>query len=346
MTADTLRRVDPQGMFDAVRDFHRQIADGRAQATGLAVDFSVDDATQVVVLGMGGSAIGGDLLRALAAPVAPVPVQVVRGYTLPASVDQRAIVIASSYSGNTEETLSALDEAVARRCRVICIASGGAVERIAHERGFPFVKVTGGLQPRAALGYSLTALLAVADAIGLLHVPDAAWEEALGLLREQSAQYANLDENEARRLAESLRGRFPLIYTGNGLLEPVGVRWRGQLQENAKVLAASNVFPELNHNEIMGWDQPSDLFERLAVVVLHDRDDHARVQRRMAVTRELLEAKPALWHEVEAEGEYPLTRMLSTIHFGDWVSLYLALLRDVDPTPVNLIEDLKRTLAG
>ena len=336
-------RLDPEGMFDAIRSFPDHLQEGRRRALPFEAPFTAAGKQQVVVVGMGGSAIGGDLLRTLALPHAAVPVSVVRHYTLPASVGADTIVVVSSYSGNTEETLSALDEALARGAKVACIAAGGQVLARAEAEGLPYVQIPGGLQPRAALGYSLGALLTMAERLELHTIPPSAWEEAHERLLRQREVYS-AEDNEARDLAASLKGLLPFVYSESGLLEAVNLRWRCQFNENSKALAGGNLFPELNHNEIMGWDQPDDLFERIAVIVLRDLQEHPRVQQRIEVTRGLLEPKAARWIEVKSEGEHPFTRVLSLVHLGDWVSLYLAYRRGVDPTPVGLIQQLKQAL--
>ncbi len=346
MTLDELRRLDAGGMYDAIRQFPRQWREGRAHADRADLGgLRAGSLRPVLVAGMGGSAIGGDLLRALALESAPAPVVVSRSYRLPAWVGAETMVVVSSYSGDTEETLAAMDEALRRRATVVCVATGGQVLDRAQREGLPFIQMPGGLQPRAALGYSLTALLVLAERIGLLDPGEAAWQEAEALLEERAAALANPAGNPALDLATALRDRLPWIYSGEGLMEPVNLRWRTQLQENSKTLAAGNVFPELNHNEIMGWQQPSDLHKRLAVVVLRDRGDHPRVQRRIATTRALLEARAGCWIEVESRGTHPLARLLSLVHLGDWVSFYLAVVRGVEPTPIPLIDLLKERLA-
>jgi glucose/mannose-6-phosphate isomerase len=346
MTPEAIRRIDRSGMYDLIRAFPDHWREGRVLARAAELNLSVDGRSQVVVAGMGGSAIGGDLLRALAQDEASVPVSVVRGYRLPASVDARAVVIVSSFSGNTEETLSAMDEALARSAAVVCIASGGTVLERAQADGLPHVQIPGGMPPRAALGYSLSVLLTLAERVGLLHLGEDAWHEAQGLLEDQAEAYAYPSGNHALALAEELVSLMPLVYTASGLLKAVGLRWRGQLQENSKKMAAGNVFPELNHNEIMGWEEEGERLRSFGVVVLRDRDDHPRVQRRMDVTRDLLAGRAGYWTEEAAEGESKLARMLSLVNLGDWVSLYLAALRGVDPTPIGLINRLKETLQG
>ena len=348
MTLDDIRRIDTGGMYDAVCGFPKQWQDGRARA--VSADFSGirrDGYRNVVVVGMGGSAIGGDLLRTLALDEAAMPVVVSRSYRLPAWVGPETAVIASSYSGNTEETLAALDEALRRRASVICITTGGTLHARASAEGLPCVLMPGGLQPRAALGYSLTALLTVAEHMDLLTPNDDAWTEAQALVEAQAAALADPEahQNQALDIATALQGRLPVVYSSEGLFEGVNLRWRNQMHENSKTHAVGNVFPELNHNEIMGWARRTDLLSAVGVVVLRDHDDHPRVQHRIDVTRALLADYAACWMEVHSRGTSKLARLLSLIYLGDWVSLYLAVLNQVDPTPIRLISQLKEALA-
>lgn len=333
-------------MYHALRSFSDQWRQGRTSALKANLrDLSLDGLHYIVVVGMGGSAIGGDLLRTLALDAGAAPVTVVRGYTLPSWVGKTSLVIASSYSGNTEETIAALGEAQQRGAPVACIASGGQVRDLAIADELPFIEIPGGMQPRAALGYSLTALLTLAERIGLLHLSDAAWTETQRMLDDQTRELSNLAGNHALNLADSLAGLVPLIYAGVGLLEAVALRWQTQIHENSKTMAFGNLFPELNHNEIMGWEGDERLLKNLGVVVLRDRGDHPQVRRRMDVTRGLLEGRAGFWTEIESQGDHVLTRALSLVCLGDWVSFYLAIRNGVDPTPVGLISRLKESMA-
>jgi glucose/mannose-6-phosphate isomerase len=343
---DKIDALDPDHMFDAVRSFPEHFREGWTRAAEFQAKHRASELTEVVIVGMGGSAIGGDLVRTYCRDTAPVPVSVVRDYTLPASVGKGALVIASSYSGGTEETLAAFGEATRRGAATYVITSGGELQERAERDGLPHVVIPGGLQPRAALGYSLGALLRMATKLGLCDVSDAEYSEALALVEAGAEDYADTNANEALDLARKLEGKVPIVYTGPGLLQAVGVRWANQTHENAKQLAFGNVFAELNHNEIMGWEAaPGAVRARLHVVVLRDPGDHPQIQKRIDVTRDLLESEAAGWIEFEARGEGKLARMLSMIQLGDFTSYYLALLVGVDPTPVETIQQLKRTLA-
>lgn len=344
LTQADIHKIDPDGMFALIKAWPDQWRKGQDCARSFDPSFSAADADQVAVVGMGGSAIGGDLVRALALEESPIPMQVIRDYSLPKSISARSIVIVSSYSGGTEETLSAMTEAMERGARIVCVTSGGEVLRRAQEHGFPHVVIPGGAPPRAALGLSLAAQLSIAEKLGLVSVGEG-WDEAAAMLEGLTQSLANPAGNDALDLAKALVESLPVVYSAAGMMEAVNLRWRGQFEENAKALAAGNVFPEMNHNEIMGWDEPAEIHSRIGVIVLRDEADHPRIQRRMDVTRGLLEERAGSWHEVQSQGTHRITRLLSLVLLGDWTSFYLAMLRDVDPTPIGFIDKLKSALA-
>lgn len=346
MTSNDISGIDSAGMFDLLRTFPDQWREGRRRALDSDLGrLTPQGSAPVLVAGMGGSAIGGDLFRTLAVGQAQAPVVVQRSYRLPAWVDAETTVIVSSFSGHTEETLSVMDAAMERGARVACVTSGGVVRERAEAEGLPLVVLPDGMPPRAALGSSLTAVLTIAERIGVLRLPDEDWDETHEVLEAQTRELADVEDNEALRLAGILEGHLPFIYSAEGLLEAVNLRWRTQLNENAKVLAGGNVFPEMNHNEIMGWQEGTPLTGHISVVMLRDRDEDARVARRIDVTRALVADRAGSWTEVWSRGESVLCRVLSLVNLGDWVSLYLALLTGIDPTPIPLINRLKEALA-
>ena len=340
--------IDPVDMRAAVRAFPDHLATGWER--GAAVDgFDLDASSfdGIVLCGMGGSAIGGDLVRCLVEPTAPLPFIVNRGYSLPGWVGEKTLVIASSYSGGTEETLSAFADAKARGARRLAITSGGTLARIAEADGLDVVTIPGGLQPRAALGYSLGVVLRLARTLGLAELSDAEFDAALAAARDRAqAHDVDAEGNPARDLAAQFDGMLPVIYTGVGLLESVGMRWRTQIHENAKHPAVGNVLPELDHNEIMGFEAaPAALSAAMHVVALRDVDDHAQVAKRFDATRDLVAPGIGGWTELRSEGDSRLDRALSLIQLGDAASFWLAMVKGVDPTPVETIQALKRTLA-
>jgi len=303
----------------------------------------------VVISGMGGSAMGGDIIRVLTAGSARVPLAVCRDYLLPGYVGASTLVLASSYSGNTEETLSAYEQARAAGATVVCLTSGGKLAALARAHGHSLIQLPAGLPPRAALGYSTVLLYAVLAVLGLAPDISEDWRETITLLSRLGMLYAvevPEKDNPAKRIARSLHGRLPAVYASSARLEPAAVRWRGQLEENAKNLAFHHVLPEMNHNELVGWEHPGGVLPQLAVVLLRDHADHVQVQRRFDLTREVLATRAGVLHEVWSEGESALARMFSLICLGDYVSLYLAFLNAVDPTPVPVIEIFKRKLTG
>jgi glucose/mannose-6-phosphate isomerase len=299
----------------------------------------------VIACGMGGSAIGADIVRA-ALPLLAVPFEVVRGFRLPGWAGPASVVIATSYSGNTAETLACVEAATARGCAPVCVTSGGELTRLAIERGWPLVPVPGGLQPRAAVGHLLSAVAAVVQAAGLGADLRSQVPETVSALREQTAALlpeAEEDRNEARAIAGCLRGCLTVVY-GAGATAPAARRWKTQLNENAKVPAHFVEAPELLHNEVCGWEGAQEMSGRLAVVVLFDPAGDERLQRRLALVADSVMERAATVVRVNARGRAPLARCLSALCLGDWTSYYLALLSGVDPTPVPAIEELKQAL--
>ncbi len=301
----------------------------------------------IVVTGLGGSAIGGDLLRALLSGKLDVPIIVNRNYTLPEFVSDSTLVIVSSNSGNTEETISAYKDAIRRKAQAICITSGGAIEKLAHAHKHYTVKIPSGYPPRAAIGFSVVPMLQTLAEFEFIKDPSKPIRETANYLREKSLHYANFNDgaNLATELARKSVGKLTIVYTSDDLTSAVGTRWKGQICENAKVLAYSNVFPELNHNELVGWKLNDNLMKRTHVVMLHDDADHKRTTFRMKVTKDIVKKCSSFVSDVYSEGDSALTRMFSLILLGDWTSYYLAILNGIDPTPVDAIDHLKTALA-
>jgi glucose/mannose-6-phosphate isomerase len=302
---------------------------------------------QVIISGMGGSAIGGDVVRAATAGCLPVPLIVCRDYRLPGFIDSATLVFASSYSGNTEETLTAYEQARAAGAAVICLTSGGKLASQARAHGYPVIQLPAGLPPRASLGYSAVMLLGALAVLGLVPDLTGPLQETVDMLSRLVALVGPgipSKNNPAKQMAHSLAGRLVAIYASSAVLEPAAIRWRGQIEENAKNLAFHHLLPEMNHNELVGWEFPAPVLRQIGVIFLRDRGDHPQVQRRFELTREIVAAKTGVVHEVWSEGESLLARIFSVICLGDFVSLYLAWLNSVDPTPVPVIETLKQKL--
>lgn len=303
----------------------------------------------IVVTGLGGSAIGGDLARSIGESQLPYPLIVNRTYDLPMFVSDSTLVFACSYSGNTEETLSAYEQARRAKASIVCITSGGKLEGMAMANGDPVFRLPGGLPPRAALGHSLIALLAALQGMEIMPDMSESIQETVDLLKALRDRYRTASpesSNPAKKLASSLYGKIVTIYGSTGIMESAAYRWRSQIAENAKNLASHHMLPEMNHNELVGWLYPEEALRKVGVVFLRDKYDHPQIQRRFELTRELIRGKSGALHEVWSEGTSLLARVLSVIYLGDFVSLYLAYLNNTDPTPVSVIDYLKNNLGS
>lgn len=333
---------DPRGFAELLRGFAGQVAEAPRLADGLRLAGELP--REVLVAGMGGSALAGDLLHALAHDRAPFAVHVLRGYTVPAWVGPTTLVVGLSYSGSTEETVAAFDAARACGARGVVVAAGGALSACAAREGLPWIRVPPGLPPRAALAYLLLPLVALLEGAGAPLGGAAEREEAvavLGALGAELGPAVPTSQNPAKELAVWLEGRWPVVY-GTDRTAAVAYRWQTQLLENAKVVAFSGALPEVDHNAIEAW--AAEPGGEWGVVWLRDPAEHPRVARRAVLTRALLETRRAT-REVWARGEGRLARLLSLVHLGDWVSYYLAVLRGADPWAVETLETFKRRMA-
>ena len=291
---DTIRSVDPSNMYNRIFDFPEQMADALKIADGWNIrpnDFA--GIRNVVLVGMGGSAIGGDLVRTLLSDRLVIPFIVNRNYRLPEFVDDETLVIASSYSGNTEEVLEALDDALDRKAQIAAITTGGLLEEVAKLNDIPLVQIPAGMQPRAALGYSFVPVLMLFEKLGMVKGLSKEVNGAIRLMqtfRERYIEDVPTDQNMAKTIAEKLLAKMAIVYTGPTLMDVVGVRWKGQFCENAKNMTFHNVFPEFNHNELVAWSDPiGPHTDNLQVLIIRDAGDHPKVARRMDIVKGLIE---------------------------------------------------------
>ena len=343
-----IRALDPSNMLQHVGALARQVRDARALTEGLALSDRHRAARQVVVVGMGGSAIGGDLAAAAVKESARVPVIVVRDYTLPAWVDESTMVVGSSYSGNTEETLSAFHQAHDRGCPLVAVTTNGELARLADRWQVPLVRFGYPSQPRAALGYLLVAMLGVLRAAGLAPDLAAGIDEGLALIEEQAVALAPdvpRAENRAKQLAAELAGSVPVI-VGAGPLAPVASRWKTQINENSKGWAYAEVLPEMNHNALSGIHFPEQAAGMLRVLFLQASGLHPRVALRLDLTRQIMEVRGVRCLEVPVPGESQVAQILAAVHLGDYASTYLALIYGEDPTAIGDITGLKDRMGG
>lgn len=342
-----IAEADPGNAREHIGELPQQCADAWRQAQQLSLPESYRSPQSVAIVGMGGSAIGGALLARLVADECQVPIHSVGGYDLPAHVGPDTLVAVSSYSGNTEETLCASSQAMDRGCKLVAVTTDGKLAERAAEKGIPILRFTYEAAPRAALGYSLTLLLALMCRVGLVRDYGSDLDEAVEILQAWQPELAPgvpLERNAAKRLAEQILRRLPVVY-GAGFLAPVARRWKGQFNENSKNWAFWEELPELNHNSVVGYGLPDAIRKRVAVLFLRSSWDHPRIKVRWEATRGLLLREGVMVDAAWGRGESRLAHMLSLIHFGDYVSFYLALLNGVDPSPVAPIDYLKKELA-
>ncbi len=344
--ASRLGSLDPSGMLAVVEAAADHWRDGvaRARAVDLTNVPGHEHLDGVVVCGMGGSGIAGDFAAAAASSNGVMPVTVAKGFTLPAFVGAHTLVVLVSYSGETEETLAWFREAHDRGAQLVAITTGGALGAMAGEHAFPCVAPAGGMQPRAAFPYLAAAALAVLERVGVL--PDMTGDlvELDELLREQTArcaQDAPSGSNPAKQIASQLDGKLPVVWGQEGHLSVAAMRWKTQLNENAKVPAYAVALPELGHNEVVGLGPGAPPADRLAVVALRPGNEDPRITRRVEAAQRLARGAGALTIDATVHGTGALAQLAAAAQLGDFASVYLALLRGVDPTPVDAITRLK-----
>lgn len=340
--------ADSKGMFPSLATLANQCSTACWDISRDVELPAVEAISHVVVTGLGGSAIGGDLLRVYCQDKCPVPVVVNRGYSVPGFVGRDTLVFAVSYSGNTEETVSAYQDARERGATIIAVTTGGKIKEMAEQDGVPVITVPCGISPRSASGFLFIPTLRIMERLGFL---TGISEEVEGLVSHLKTLYEHLrpevpvEKNPAKQMALKLVNRIPVIWGSGGTTEVVAQRWKGQINENAKSPAYWNVFPELNHNELVGFKFPEALLKNIHVIILRDDRDHPRVQKRIEITRNVISGAVAGITDVRASGGGLLARTYSLIYSGDYTSLYLAFLYGVDPGPVEVIDYLKNELA-
>jgi glucose/mannose-6-phosphate isomerase len=331
--------VDTLGLLEDILGQPHQLEDAlwRVESAGIE---RLDASAGLVVCGMGGSAIGGDLARGAIGDRARRPLVTSRDYAPPSWISPDTVVLCSSYSGQTEETLAAYDAAGDAGAQRVVLTTGGRLAEAARADGVPVIGVPSGMQPRAAVAYMTVGALEVAALAGVTDSLRGEVEAAVDALRELASEWGPDGPSGAqpKELARRLQGHVPVVY-GAELTAPVSVRWRAQLNENAEIPAFDGVLPEMDHNEICGWGQPT-----FTAIFLEDGEQHPRVKRRIELTADVVAAAGSPVERIPSLGETRTERLLSLVLLGDLTSLYLAVLNGVDPTPVARIEDFKERL--
>jgi glucose/mannose-6-phosphate isomerase len=345
--ASVYRQFDKSRMLEHLHRFSEQCQNVWQKVLKFELPGEYTKISKVVILGMGGSAIGGDIVRRLALAESKVPIWIHRDYGLPAFVDANTLVIASSYSGNTEETLSAFTESLRNRSKKLVITSGGKLKQLAAQEGIPSFLIDYQAPPRAAFPHSFIPLIGIFHKLGLLSDKAADLHEAVDILQKLSRDFNEtkpVASNPAKQLANKLCGHIAVVY-GAEILTEVARRWKGEFNENSKAWAFSESFPELNHNAVVGYEFPVQVKERILVLMLRSSSFHPRNLLRYQITAKLL-SRAGITHEfVEARGKGALAQVLSLVFLGDYASFYLSMLNEVDPTSTDAIDFVKQSLA-
>ena len=343
-----IARIATENMLDLLFTFPGQCEDALSIGEGTTVRSRYRRRyLNIVFTGLGGSAIGGDAVKGYTAGEINVPVYVNRNYALPHFVNKDSLVFAVSYSGNTEETLSAYVDAKKRKANTIVVTSNGKMKDLALKNDETLIVLPKGYPPRCAFGYSFIPAVVMLAKLGLIKDKSKEIKSAAHLLRKLAARSLMPEirgrANISKTIARKIHGKFPVIYASSRL-ESVVTRWRGQLAENAKTLSSSHLFPEMNHNEIVGWKNPAGVLNKFTAIMLKDGFELTRIKKRMDITAAILKKAGFDVLEVKSIGKTFLERMLALVYTGDFVSFYLSILCGQDPTPVDRITYLKRQL--
>ena len=341
-----LNKFDPENMFNSIWTFPDNLKEAYRLGENISLNNSYKNVETIVVAGMGGSAIGGDVLSVLENENFKMPIIICRGYSLPNWVNNKTLVICSSYSGNTEETLSSMEDALKKNAMICGITTGGELADRLSEIGKDIVLIPSGLQPRAALAFSFIPMAKLLEKAQILKLSMKGWlNNTISTLSEARELYSLEDQdNPVYELAQQIYNKIPIIYADNSTLGVAAIRLKGQICENSKMLAYHNELPEMNHNEIVGWEKNTDLLHKLFVIWLSDINDNERVKYRKEITQNILNEEGIDQFVIEITGNSFQERFLHSIHYGDWLSFWCAILHETDPSPVEKITRLKNEL--
>jgi len=345
---EKITMVDKADMLDGLARFPEQIKEALTIAE-VVQRFNFLKIDNVVVVGMGGSAISGDIMLSLFRDKLDVPIIVNREYDLPKWVNKDTLIICISYSGNTIETISSFKIASQKKCKILCISTGGKLQDLAEKREISFIKIPAGIQPRAATAYLLFPSIIFLKKIGLLKTAiETDIEETIAVTTDfvtLNKKEVPEENNLAKQLAKKIFNTIPQIY-GWGVYAPIAIRWRHQLNENSKIIARSDIVPECNHNDIVGWSGNLDISKQFFCILFRDKDEETiDMTTRLNFMRDLFHNTAGNVIEVSPKGESQLAKMMYLMCLGDFTSCYLAVLRGINPSPVDIITELKKRLA-
>lgn len=342
--AELVKKYDPENQFEVLKNSYQQIEYASNNSYNLtAIDTS--QIKNIIVSGLGGSAISGDLMSNFLQNEISLPFQVNRNYTLPQYADESTLLLASSYSGNTEETISVLNEALKRKCQIVCLTTGGTIKEIAGRENLSVILLQKGYQPRYSLGLGFFSLLKVLQTLKLVTTSLELIEKTISLWKKKGEEFS-AENNLSFQLAEKLVGFLPVIYSTADLTSAVGNRFKCQLNENSKVHAFHNAFPELNHNEIIGWETYDERIAKLKAIFIEEESSHPQIKKRFNITGELLNKVGVdIITLLSSEATFQ-ERLLDLVYLTDWISYYLAIQRGKDPSEIEYIHLLKNRLAN
>ncbi|MGQ9799170.1 MAG: bifunctional phosphoglucose/phosphomannose isomerase [Ignavibacterium sp.] len=337
-----IQKYDTQNQFEVLQNTYKQI---EYALNNFYLEFGFDKSSfnKIVISGLGGSAISGDLLKNFLKDELDIPVFINRNYFLPSFADEKTLLIASSYSGNTEETLSSFNDGLKRKCKIICLSSGGKLEKLAADKTIPFIRLQKGFQPRYALGLSFFSLLKVFEKLQIIPSQEKTINRIISLWKEKASEYST-EENIAITVAQQLIGFIPVIYSATDYTNAVGYRFKSQLNENSKLHAFHHEFPEMNHNEIIGWESHQQKRLHTKVIYLLDETYHSQIKKRFQIVSEFIKKSDVEIISLESKETDFKVRIMDLIFLVDWISFYLGVLRGFDPSEIEYINLLKDRL--
>lgn len=345
---EEISKIDKSGMLDSVAKFPEQIKDANEliRSTKIEHVYKVDN---IIFTGMGGSAISGDILQSFFREKLDIPIYVNRQYELPKWAHKNTLVIAQSYSGNTEETLSSFKHAYQKRCKIVGISSGGKLEDFCKKRDVIHIKIPSGYQPRAATGYMLFSALMALKEIGILKIDvDKEIEESISISEEvisQNKKDIPTEKNLSKQLAKKIYQKIPQVY-GWKQYTPIAKRWCTQFNENSKIICRYDEVSECNHNDIVGWAMNPEVAKKFVCILFREHEDESiYLSTRLDFMKKLFKTNVVETLEINIQGKKKLSKMMYAMYLGDFTSCYLSILRKIDPTPVNIISELKEELA-
>lgn len=321
--------IDKSNMYKVLEDFPRQIQEGYKLGEGIDIPVPVEN---IVLAGMGGSALPGEILKTYLD--IDIPIHIVRNYNLPRYMSKKTLLFVISYSGNTEETINCYRQGLRIGCPMVVIASGGKLEQLAEKQDVEFIKIPKGIQPRCSYGYDFFAVLRVLENSGIVEKQENYIKKTFEMLSR------DIYQDYAKKVVEKLENKIPIIYSSEKNWA-IAYKWKINFNENAKIHAFYNIFPELNHNEMVGY---THMFADYAAIIINDDDDYPRIKKRMQITKKIIKENDCNVIEVSVKGSSRMAKIFSAIYIGDWVSYFLALKYETDPTPVEIVERFKKEM--